>query len=101
MRDTLKSDAMEAANKTTPLPPKLLARVQAAAAEEHRPTNEIVQEAVERYLESRHSGSDSSGLSAGTAGKGHAAAAQIRELRKGNILPEGVTIDDLISEGRA
>jgi Arc/MetJ-type ribon-helix-helix transcriptional regulator len=29
-----------------------------------------------------------------------AAAARIRELRKGNFLPEGVTIRDLIEEGR-
>ncbi len=29
------------------------------------------------------------------------AAERIRELRKGNFLPEGVTIRDLIDEGRA
>jgi Arc/MetJ-type ribon-helix-helix transcriptional regulator len=29
------------------------------------------------------------------------AAAQIRELRKGNILPEGTTIRAMIEEGRA
>jgi hypothetical protein len=29
------------------------------------------------------------------------AAERIRELRKGNILPEGVTIRDLIDQGRA
>jgi Arc/MetJ-type ribon-helix-helix transcriptional regulator len=29
------------------------------------------------------------------------AAAKIRELRKGNFLPPGVTIGELISEGRA
>lgn len=31
-------------------PPALLAEVQAAAAEQHRPVGELVQEAVERYL---------------------------------------------------
>jgi hypothetical protein len=30
-----------------------------------------------------------------------AAAEHIRELRKGNVLPAGVTIRDLIDEGRA
>jgi len=30
-----------------------------------------------------------------------AAVARIQELREGNILPEGVTIRDLINEGRA
>jgi hypothetical protein len=29
------------------------------------------------------------------------AAARIRELRKGNLLPPGVTIKDLINHGRA
>jgi hypothetical protein len=29
------------------------------------------------------------------------AVAHIRELRRGNFLPEGVTIKDLINEGRA
>ncbi|MBV9039134.1 MAG: hypothetical protein JO182_31915 [Acidobacteriaceae bacterium] len=33
--------------------------------------------------------------------KARAAVARIRELRKGNLLPEGVTIRDLINEGRA
>ena len=33
--------------------------------------------------------------------KAQAAVAHIRELRKGNLLPEGVTIRDLINEGRA
>ncbi|HEY3936600.1 MAG TPA: hypothetical protein VGL97_04190 [Bryobacteraceae bacterium] len=41
-------------DNTPPLPPALLAQMQAAAQEEHRPTNEIVREAVERYLENRH-----------------------------------------------
>jgi hypothetical protein len=33
--------------------------------------------------------------------KAQATVARIRELRKGNLLPEGVTIRDLINEGRA
>jgi Arc/MetJ-type ribon-helix-helix transcriptional regulator len=33
--------------------------------------------------------------------KSQAAVARIRELRKGVTLPEGVTIRDLINEGRA
>ncbi len=40
-------------NEPFPLPPALLAQVQVAAEEEHRPTDEIVREAVERYLASR------------------------------------------------
>jgi hypothetical protein len=33
--------------------------------------------------------------------QGHDAVARILELRRGNVLPEGVTIEDLIREGRA
>lgn len=33
--------------------------------------------------------------------QGHQAVARILELRQGNILPPGVTIQDLIHEGRA
>jgi hypothetical protein len=40
-------------NDVFPLPPALLAQVQAAADEEQRSSKEIVLEAVARYLESR------------------------------------------------
>lgn len=40
-------------NAAFPLPLALLAEVQAAAEEEHRPADELVREAVRRYLESR------------------------------------------------
>jgi hypothetical protein len=33
--------------------------------------------------------------------RSRSAADRIRELRKGNVLPEGITIRDLIDEGRA
>jgi metal-responsive CopG/Arc/MetJ family transcriptional regulator len=36
-----------------PYPPGLLAEIEAAAAEEHRPARELVGEAVERYLSER------------------------------------------------
>jgi hypothetical protein len=35
------------------IPPGLLAEIEAAAAEEHRPARELVGEAVERYLSER------------------------------------------------
>jgi hypothetical protein len=35
------------------IPPSLLAEIEAAAAEEHRPARELVGEAVERYLSER------------------------------------------------
>ena len=78
-----------------PLPPALLAQVRAAAGKERRPTVEVVREAVERYLESQHQTERQHNTA-----RGELAAEQIRELRKGTILPEGITIRDLI-EGRA
>ena len=35
------------------IPPSLLAEIQAAAAEEKRPAEEVLREAIERYLENR------------------------------------------------
>ena len=35
------------------MPPSLLAEIQTAAEEEHRTTNELVQDAVKQYLEHR------------------------------------------------
>ena len=35
------------------IPPSLLAEIQAAAAEEKRPAEEVLREAIERYLETR------------------------------------------------
>jgi predicted transcriptional regulator len=49
------SEVMENNPVTDPLaiPPALLAQVQAAADEEHRPPGEVLREAVERYLRER------------------------------------------------
>jgi hypothetical protein len=80
------------------VPPGLLAEVQAAADEDHREPDELVREALIRYLEQRNArrGKPSSAKRTPAA-----AAARILELRKGNILPPGVTIKDLIHFGRA
>jgi hypothetical protein len=89
MKSNTASDAL--------LPPGLLSEILAAAEEEHREPRELVGEAVSRYLEGRRAQ-----RAAFTATHTPAqAAARIRELRKGNILPPDVTIKDLISHGRA
>jgi hypothetical protein len=79
------------------MPPDLLAQVQAAAEEEHRPTRDLVRDALEHYLESRRRVAPRTDAPE----KALAVIAQLRELRKGNVLPEGVTIRGLIDEGRA
>lgn len=86
----------EAASDTL-VPPGLLPEILAAAEEERRAPRELVGEAVELYLQERRA-------RRGAPAPKHTpakAAARIRELRKGNVLPPGVTIKDLISHGRA
>ncbi len=80
------------------VPPDLLDEVQAAADEEHREPGELVREAVTRYLEQRRARQGAIPEPNHTPAE---AAARILELRKGNLLPPGVTIKDLINFGRA
>jgi len=79
---------------TIRLSPDQEARLAALAASAGRSPDDIVQEALAlwqaremQHRKSKHSPAQ--------------AAARIRELRKGNILPEGETIKDLVSYGRA
>ena len=78
------------------LPPDQEARVAAFAASAGRSPDDIVQEAVAQWVErqvprpvpaAEHTPAE--------------AVARILELRKGNVLPDGETIKDLINYGRA
>lgn len=76
------------------LPPDQEARLAALAASAGRSPSEVVQEALtlwETQRAQRH----------GAKHTPAEAAARIRELRQGNLLPEGETIRDLIDHGRA
>ena len=79
------------------VPPDLLVEVEAAAEEERREPHELVREAVTRYLEQRRARRGPTPEPVHTPAE---AAARILELRKGNLLPPGVTIRDLINFGR-
>jgi hypothetical protein len=81
----------------TLVPPDLLVEVEAAAKEERRQPRELVSEAVTRYLEERRARRDQAPEAVHTPAE---AVARILELRKGNLLPPGVTIKDLINFGR-
>jgi len=83
------------------IPPDLLKQVEALAAAEHRPASEMLREAVEAYLHERRA-KISSSLSGPVKPQSdlQEVAARILELRKGHILPEGVTIRDLMTYGR-
>jgi hypothetical protein len=87
-----------ASNNTVELmiPPSLAARVQSAADEAHRPAADILREILERHLpeQREQSGQTLPGRSPAQA------AARMMAVRKGNILPDGVTIRELMTHGR-
>jgi predicted transcriptional regulator len=77
-----------------PLPPDQEARLAALAAGAGRSPGEVVQEALElwqAHQARRHQVTHTPAE----------AAICIRDLRQGNVLPEGETIKDLIQYGRA
>jgi len=78
------------------LPPDAEAHLAALAASTGHSTDELVQEALALWEQRRaeRQGPRQKHTPA-------EAAARIRELRKGNVLPEGETIKDLINYGRA
>lgn len=76
------------------MPPDLLAQARKAADEEHRPADELVSDAVRRYLESRLVQQRNEDLT-----RSQIAGQRIRELRKGVTLG-GIPIKELIEEGR-
>jgi metal-responsive CopG/Arc/MetJ family transcriptional regulator len=80
------------------LPPALLAEVEEAAREERRLAGDVVRDALERYLRQprqRAAATQSGGLTAAEA------VERLLEERKGTVLPEGVTIRELMTYGRA
>ena len=100
------------------VPPALLSRAQEVAQQQHISLDALVRDAMEQRLNSQEleevlalrkknsqervlKPEDAESAIASDAANGLAAAAQIRKLRKGTLLPEGVTIRDLINEGRA
>jgi hypothetical protein len=81
---------------TLVLPPALMAAVVAAADESHRSIGEIVREALESYLaQSRRSDMVFAPRTPTEA------AGRMRQRRAGNRLPDGTTIRDLMTHGRA
>jgi len=93
---------MKRHSDTDLIPPALVAEIQAAAAAEHRQPAEVVQEALQRYLaERRKDQSTAQGKPTPPRRTAAEAAARLRERRKGTALPEGVTIRDLMTHGRA
>lgn len=77
------------------LPPDQEVYLAALAAKTGRSTDELVQQAVAEWEQRQPQPAPKRKHTAAEA------AARIRELRKGNRLPEGETIKGLISFGRA
>jgi len=67
--------------------PALLAEIQEAAAQEHRPANDVVRDALERYLAEwrRESALARTPGAAPEKRSAREAAARLREQRQGNI----------------
>jgi hypothetical protein len=81
------------------IPSALAAEIQAAAADEHRSATDIVRDALEHYLADwRKRAGQVPEKPRQTPVE---AATRLRELRKGNVLPDGMTIEDLMTYGRA
>ena len=78
------------------IPAALLERVEALAATQHRAARDVVRDALEGYIR------DWPGDEAPIEPKPTPAEAVKRmlELRKGNMLPPGMTIRDMIDYGR-
>jgi hypothetical protein len=74
------------------------AQLHQIAALEGKVAEEMAREVLSRGLKTREA---SLTASPSRGSEGTEAAARLLELRKGNLLPEGVTIEDLIREGRA
>jgi predicted transcriptional regulator len=84
------------------IPSPLLAEVEVLAMIEHRPAGDIVREALEGYVRRRRL--DAVEVDAGAPGAklgAREARERILARRKGNVLPESVTIRDLQTHGRS
>jgi hypothetical protein len=81
------------------IPPALLEQVEALAAAERRPASDMLREAVEGYLQKRRALAATNPQQPRRTAQ--EAAARILERRKHHLLPEGETIRDLMTYGRA
>ena len=81
------------------IPRALLEQIEALAAVERRPASDMLREAVEGYLQERHTRAVTSSQQLPSSAQ--EAAARILERRKHHLLPEGETIRDLMTYGRA
>jgi hypothetical protein len=76
------------------VPPALAAQLRAAAAKQHRQLPDVLRDAVELYLNQLRP------LPLAQRSPAEAAA-RMRTSRPGNKLPDGITIRDLMTYGRA
>ena len=89
---------MKPSSETSLIPPALVAQIEAAADEEHRTAADVIRDALERYLVQMHGRTNPTPAPRRSPAE---AAARMRARRIGNILPEGVSIRDLMTHGRA
>ena len=84
------------------MPASLLEQVQAMAAAEHRPASEILRDAIESYQREHRGVVELAEEKPSAAPRSpQQAVARILERRQYRNLPEGMTIRDLMTLGRA
>jgi len=84
------------------IPPSLLEQVQAMAAAEHRPASEILRDAIESYQRDHRGVVELARENPSAAPRSpQQAVARILERRQYRNLPDGMTIRDLMTLGRA
>ncbi|MDR3461227.1 MAG: hypothetical protein P4L76_02790 [Beijerinckiaceae bacterium] len=97
-----KCDAMKGHDKAKELiSPALLEQIEAVAAAEHRSAPDMLREMIEGYLSSRHAVAASGVGQPPERRTPREAAARILERRKFHPLPDGATIRDMLTHGRA
>jgi hypothetical protein len=82
------------------IPPALLAEVEAAANEKHSAPGDVVREALELYLTAWRKTLNSTRTTQRKLSPAEAVE-RLLEQRRDNVLPEGVTIRELMTYGRA
>ena len=83
------------------IPPALLEQVEAVAAAEHRSARDMLREAIEGYLSARQPHAAPGAGQPPERRTPQEAATRILERRKFHTLPDGATIRDMMTYGRA
>jgi transcriptional/translational regulatory protein YebC/TACO1 len=92
----------EASPARLTIPPVLLAEIHAEARKDNRPADDVLRDVIERGLEDRRRRVNSAPTDQVRAKPSAAeAVARLLEQREDNVLPDGVTMQELMTYSRA